>query len=113
MSCGSGADTDLATQHPDGRNGDVLKSLKDAPSAEFREQPSPPLCSPEANREVTIDRGGPVEQTHQGRDEPGPVHWARLVTSQNTSAADTVGETLQGPENATTCFNQESDFYRR
>lgn len=29
-----------------------------------------------------------------------------------TSAADRVGETLQGPENANTCFNQESDFYR-
>lgn len=24
----------------------------------------------------------------------------------------TVGETLEGPENANTCFSQESDFYR-
>lgn len=54
-----------------------------------------------------------MEQTLHGRDEAGPVHWARLVTSQNTSAADRVGETLQGPENATTCPNQESDFYKR
>lgn len=54
-----------------------------------------------------------MEQTYHGRDEARPVHWAGLGRSHlRTSAADRVGETLQGPENANTGFNQESDFYR-
>ena len=54
-----------------------------------------------------------MEQTYHGRDEARPVHWAGPGWSHlRTSAADRVGETLQGPENAKTGFNQESDFYR-
>ena len=82
MSRGSGADNDLATQHPQWEK-QRCPQIPEMHLQQFRKQPSPPFRSPEADRQVTVDRGGFVEQTHHGRDEAGPVHRAGPVTSQN------------------------------
>lgn len=81
---------------------------------QFRKQPSPPFRSPEADRQVTVDRGGFVEQTHHGRDEAGPVHRAGLVTSQNKCSRRLVrlskDQKMQIPVSVRNLISTEHEF---
>lgn len=79
---------------------------------QFRKQPSLPSAPPEADRQVTVDRGGFVEQTHHGRDEAGPVHRAGLVPISRLKCSRRLVRLSKDQKMQIPVSVRESDFYR-